>query len=386
MSLSPAVSLTRDLIRCPSVTPTDAGALDIVERALKAVGFETHRLPFTEAGTPDVDNLFARIGSGAPHLVFAGHSDVVPTGDLARWSCDPFAGEIVGDRIIGRGASDMKGAIGAFMAATLAYIDRHGAPKRGAISFLITGDEEGPSINGTVKMLDWAKTRGETFDHAIVGEPTCVSALGDTIKIGRRGSLNGKIKVVGKQGHVAYPHRADNPVPVIARIVAALSTHVFDRGTAHFDRTNLEVSSIDVGNPAVNVIPAEARAQFNVRFNDAWTLETLRAQISQVVTEAAGEARVELEFLPSNAVSFITHPGAFTDLVADAVKDVTGLTPELSTSGGTSDARFITRYCPVVEFGLTNETIHAVDENARVADIDRLAAVYLRILEKYFAA
>jgi succinyl-diaminopimelate desuccinylase len=386
MSLSPAVSLTRDLIRCPSVTPTDAGALDVVERTLRPLGFETHRLLFTEPGTPDVDNLFARIGSGAPHLVFAGHSDVVPTGDLARWSCDPFAGEIVGDRIIGRGASDMKGAIGAFMAATLAYIDRHGAPKRGAISFLITGDEEGPSINGTVKMLDWAKTRGETFDHAIVGEPTCVSALGDTIKIGRRGSLNGKIKVVGKQGHVAYPHRADNPVPVIARIVAALSTHVFDRGTAHFDRTNLEVSSIDVGNPAVNVIPAEARAQFNVRFNDAWTLETLRAQISQVVTEAAGEARVELEFLPSNAVSFITHPGAFTDLVADAVKDVTGLTPELSTSGGTSDARFITRYCPVVEFGLTNETIHAVDENARVADIDRLAAVYLRILEKYFAA
>jgi succinyl-diaminopimelate desuccinylase len=384
MSLSPAVSLTRDLIRCPSVTPTDAGALDVVERTLRPLGFETHRLLFTEQGTPDVDNLFARIGSGAPHLVFAGHSDVVPTGDLARWSCDPFAGEIVGDRIVGRGASDMKGAIGAFMAATLAYIDRHGPPGRGAISFLITGDEEGPSINGTVKMLDWAKARGETFDHAIVGEPTCVSALGDTIKIGRRGSLNGKIKVIGKQGHVAYPHRADNPVPVIARIVAALSSHVFDRGTAHFDRTNLEVSSIDVGNPAVNVIPAEARAQFNVRFNDAWTLETLRAQISQVVTEAAGDARVELEFLPSNAVSFITHPGAFTDLVADAVKDVTGLTPELSTSGGTSDARFITRYCPVVEFGLTNETIHAVDENARVADIDRLAAVYLRILEKYF--
>jgi succinyl-diaminopimelate desuccinylase len=386
MSLSPAVSLTRDLIRCPSVTPTDAGALDVVERTLRPLGFETHRLLFTEQGTPDVDNLFARIGSGAPHLVFAGHSDVVPTGDLARWSCDPFAGEIAGYRIIGRGASDMKGAIGAFMAATLAYIDRHGAPKQGAISFLITGDEEGPSINGTVKMLDWAKARGETFDHAIVGEPTCVSALGDTIKIGRRGSLNGKIKVIGKQGHVAYPHRADNPVPVIARIVAALSSHVFDRGTAHFDRTNLEVSSIDVGNPAVNVIPAEARAQFNVRFNDAWALETLRAQISQVVTEAAGDARVELEFLPSNAVSFITHPGAFTDLVADAVKDVTGLTPELSTSGGTSDARFITRYCPVVEFGLTNETIHAVDENARVADIDRLAAVYLRILEKYFAA
>lgn len=386
MSLSPAVSLTRDLIRCPSVTPKDAGALDMVERTLKGAGFETHRLLFTEVGTPDVDNLFASIGSGAPHLVFAGHTDVVPAGDVARWSCDPFAGEIVGERIIGRGASDMKGAIGAFMAATLAYVERHGAPQKGTISFLITGDEEGPSINGTIKMLDWAKARGERFDHAIVGEPTNVSALGDTIKIGRRGSLNGRIRVIGKQGHVAYPHRAANPVPVIARIVAALSSHEFDRGTAHFDRTNLEVSSIDVGNPAVNVIPAEARAQFNVRFNDAWTLETLSAHITQLVEEAAGEARVELEFLPSNAVSFITHPGDFTELVSQAVKDVTGLTPELSTSGGTSDARFITRDCPVVEFGLTNETIHAVDENARVADIDALAAVYLRILELYFGA
>lgn len=385
MSLSPAVSLTRDLIRCPSVTPRDAGALDVVERTLKATGFETHRLVFTEAGTPDVDNLFAKIGSGAPHLVFAGHTDVVPTGDVARWSCEPFAAEIVDGKIIGRGASDMKGAIGAFIAATLAYIERHGAPEEGTISFLITGDEEGPSINGTVKMLDWARARGEKFDHAIVGEPTNVSALGDTIKIGRRGSLNGNIRVIGKQGHVAYPHRADNPVPTIARIVSALSTHEFDRGTAHFDRTNLEVSSIDVGNPAVNVIPAEARAQFNVRFNDAWTLETLRERIRAVVKEAAGEALVELEFAPSNAVSFITHPGAFTELVSHAVKDVTGLTPELSTSGGTSDARFITRDCPVVEFGLTNETIHAIDEHARVADIDALAAVYLRILESYFA-
>lgn len=384
MALSPAVTFTRDLIRCASVTPVDAGALDVVERTLKAVGFETHRLLFTEPGTPDVDNLFARIGAGSPHLVFAGHTDVVPTGDLSRWRCDPFAGEIVEDRIVGRGASDMKGAIGAFLAATLAYIERHGAPTKGAISFLITGDEEGPSINGTVKMLDWARARGVKFDHAIVGEPTNVSVLGDTIKIGRRGSLNGKLRVLGKQGHVAYPHRAENPVPVIARIVAALSTHEFDRGTAHFDSTNLEVSSIDVANPAVNVIPAEARAQFNVRFNDAWTLETLRERIAAVVKEAAGEARIELEFLPSNAVSFITHPGDFTELVSRAVNEVTGLTPELSTSGGTSDARFITRDCPVVEFGLTNETIHAIDENARVADIDALAAVYLRILEIYF--
>jgi succinyl-diaminopimelate desuccinylase len=383
MSNSPAVSLTRDLIRCPSVTPVDAGALDVVETTLKAVGFETHRLFFTEPGTPDVDNLFAKIGSGAPHLVFAGHTDVVPTGDQARWRCDPFAAEIHDDKIIGRGASDMKGAIAAFMAATLAYIERHGAPK-GTISFLITGDEEGPSINGTVKMLGWARARGEKFDHAIVGEPTNVSALGDTIKIGRRGSLNGKIRVIGKQGHVAYPQRAENPVPVVARIVAALSAYEFDRGTAHFDRTNLEVSSIDVGNSAVNVIPGEARAQFNVRFNDAWTLETLRARIGEIVKEAAGETKVELEFLPSNAVSFLTEPGAFTELVSRAVLEVTGRTPELSTSGGTSDARFITRDCPVVEFGLTNETIHAVDENARIADIDALAAVYLRILESYF--
>ncbi|WP_424361586.1 succinyl-diaminopimelate desuccinylase [Methylocystis parvus] len=381
---SPAVTFTRDLIRCPSVTPADAGALDVVERTLKAAGFTTHRLLFTEPGTPDVDNLFATIGSGAPHLVFAGHTDVVPTGDVARWRCDPFETEIADGVLYGRGASDMKGAIGAFMAATLSYIERHGAPK-GTLSFLITGDEEGPSINGTVKMLDWARERGVKFDHAIVGEPTNVDALGDTIKIGRRGSLNGKIRVIGKQGHVAYPHRADNPVPVIARIAAALSDYVFDRGTAHFDATNLEVSSIDVGNPAVNVIPGEARAQFNVRFNDAWTLETLRERIAAIVTEAAGAARVELEFLPSNAVSFLTQPGDFTSLVANAVKEITGLTPELSTSGGTSDARFITRDCPVVEFGLTNETIHAVDENARIADIDALAAVYERILQSYFA-
>ncbi|WP_330084254.1 succinyl-diaminopimelate desuccinylase [Methylocystis iwaonis] len=384
MSLSRAVSLSRDLIRCASVTPADAGALDVVERELKAAGFETHRLRFTEPGTPDVDNLFAKTGAGAPHLVFAGHTDVVPAGDVTRWSSDPFAGEIVDGRIVGRGASDMKGAIGAFMAAALSYVARHGAPK-GTISFLITGDEEGPSINGTVKMLDWARARGEKFDHAIVGEPTNVSALGDMIKIGRRGSLNGKIRVIGKQGHVAYPHRADNPVPAIARIVSALSSYEFDRGTAHFDPTNLEVSSIDVGNPAVNVIPAEARAQFNVRFNDTWTLETLRERIAAVVQEAAGPARVELEFLPSNAVSFLTEPGAFTALVSEAVTAVTGRMPELSTSGGTSDARFITRDCPVVEFGLTNETIHAVDENARVVDIEALAAVYERILEAYFA-
>ena len=384
MTHSPAVALARDLVRCPSVTPEDAGALGVLEAALKAVSFETHRILFTESGTPDVDNLFATIGSGAPHLVYAGHTDVVPTGDVSRWTHDPFAAEIADGVLYGRGASDMKGGIAAFVAASIDYVKKHGAPK-GALSFLITGDEEGPSINGTVKMLDWAMARGEKFDHAIVGEPTNVDKLGDTIKIGRRGSLNGRIRVIGKQGHVAYPHRADNPAPAMARIVSALTSHELDRGTAHFDPTNLEVTSIDIGNPAVNVIPGEARVQFNIRFNDLWSLETLQARIREVVTQAAGDAKVELEFLPSNAVSFLTQPGDFTDLVSNAVKDVTGVTPELSTSGGTSDARFITRFCPVVEFGLTNETIHAVDENARVADIDALTAVYARIIERYFA-
>lgn len=381
---SPAIALTRDLIRCPSVTPQDAGALGVIEAALQSIGFETHRLIFREEGTPDVENLFAKLGEGQPHLVFAGHTDVVPVGDLARWRHDPFAADIADGCVYGRGASDMKGAIAAFVAATLDYVKTHGAPK-GALSFLITGDEEGPSINGTVKMLDWARARGEKFDHCIVGEPTNVDALGDTIKIGRRGSLNGVIKVIGKQGHVAYPHRADNPAPVIARIVAALSAHALDDGTAHFDRSNLEVTSIDIGNPAVNVIPATAQAQFNIRFNDLWTLETLKARIRSVIAEAAGAATVELEFMPSNAVSFLTQPGDFSTLVAHAVTKVTGLTPELSTSGGTSDARFIIRDCPALEFGLTNETIHAVNENARLADIDALCAIYRQIIEAYFA-
>ena len=379
-----AVALTRDLIRCPSVTPQDAGALDIVESALQSVGFETHRLIFSEPGTPDVDNLFAKLGTGRPHLVFAGHTDVVPVGDIARWRHEPFAAKIDDGRIFGRGASDMKGAIAAFVAATIDYVKTHGAPG-GSISFLITGDEEGPSINGTVKMLDWARARGERFDHCIVGEPTNVDTLGDTIKIGRRGSLNGVIRVIGKQGHVAYPHRANNPAPVIARIVAALSSHALDDGTAHFDRSNLEVTSIDIGNPAVNVIPATAQAQFNIRFNDLWTLETLKTRIRALVVEAAGDATVELEFMPSNAVSFITEPGAFSSLVSRAVAGVTGLTPELSTSGGTSDARFIIRDCPALEFGLTNETIHAVNEHARIADIDALCAIYRRIIEAYFS-
>jgi succinyl-diaminopimelate desuccinylase len=384
MTLSPALSITRDLLRCPSVTPADAGALGVLEQALKQAGFTTHRLVFTEDGTPDIDNLFAKIGEGRPHLVFAGHTDVVPSGDPARWRFDPFSGEIADGKIFGRGASDMKGGIAAFAAAAIDHVTAHGVPK-GAISFLITGDEEGPAVNGTVKMLDWAKAHGEVFDHCIVGEPTNVKEIGDTIKIGRRGSLNGRLTVRGKQGHSAHPHRAENPTPVVARIVTALSTHRFDDGTEHFDRSNLEVTSIDIGNQAANVIPGEARARFNIRFNNVWTLETLQAEISRVIREAAAGARVEVEFLPCNSLPFLTAPGDFTALVAQAIEEVTGRRPGLSTSGGTSDARFITRDCPVLEFGLVNESIHAVDEHARLEDVDELTAVYRRIIEKYFA-
>ncbi|QGM48145.1 succinyl-diaminopimelate desuccinylase [Methylocystis heyeri] len=385
MALSPAVALTRELLRCPSVTPADAGALGVLERTLAAAGFVCRRKTFSAPGTPDIDNLFAKIGTGKPHLVFAGHTDVVPPGDIARWRFDPFSGEIADGKIYGRGASDMKGGIAAFVAAALDYVARHGAPK-GAISLLITGDEEGPSINGTAKLLDWAKGQGEIFDHCIVGEPTNVNALGDMMKIGRRGSLNGVVVAQGRQGHVAYPERAHNPVPAIARIAAALASCRLDDGTAHFSPSNLEVTSIDVGNPAVNVIPARARASFNIRFNDLWTPETLQARIRELALAAAGATAIELEFAPCNARAFLTEPGAFTELVAKAVEKIAGRRPELSTSGGTSDARFIVRDCEVLEFGLLNETIHAVDENASLADIDALTAIYGLVLQNYFEA
>jgi succinyl-diaminopimelate desuccinylase len=384
MPHSSAVVLTQALLRRPSVTPNDAGALGVVEDALKSAGFEIHRVTFSAPGTPDIDNLFAKIGAGHPHLVFAGHTDVVPPGDPARWRFDPFSGEIADGKIYGRGAADMKGGVAAFLAATLDYVRENGAPK-GAISFLITGDEEGPSINGTAKLLDWVKARGEIFDHCIVGEPSNPNTVGEEIKIGRRGSLNGRITVRGKQGHAAYPHRAQNPVPVMARVVAALSAHVFDDGDAHFDRSNLEVTTIDVGNPTTNVIPAEARAGFNIRFNALWTLDALQQRIRDVVAEAAGVVQTDVEFMPCNALPFVTAPGAFTDLVAKAVQDVTGRAPRLTTNGGTSDARFIRRDCPVLEFGLVNESAHAVDEHALIEHVDALAAVYRRILDSYFA-
>ncbi|MDH7796778.1 MULTISPECIES: succinyl-diaminopimelate desuccinylase [unclassified Beijerinckia] len=382
--MTSAVTLLRDLIRCPSVTPQDAGALGLIENVLKGAGFETHRIVFSEPGYPDTDNLYARIGSGAPSLVFAGHTDVVPTGDAAKWRFDPFSAEVADGMIWGRGAVDMKGGIAASIAATLNHLAAHGTPK-GSIAFLITGDEEGPAVNGTVKLLQWAHERGERFDHCILGEPTNPDALGDMIKIGRRGSLSGTLVVHGRQGHVGYPHLADNPVHHILRIGAALRAEPLDQGTPHFDASNLEITAIDTGNPAVNVIPDEARAAFNIRFNDLWQPDTLAAEVRRRVEAAAQGARYTLDFKPTNALAFVMQPGPFVEAMSQAIAAETGRRPVLSTTGGTSDARFICNYAQVVEFGLVGQTMHAIDERTAVADVEKLEAIYTRVLANYFA-
>lgn len=381
-----AVALTQDLIRCPSVTPADAGALGVLERVLQAAGFETHRVTFTEPDSPPIDNLYARIGTAAPHLTFAGHTDVVPPGDDAAWSRGAFSGEIADGLLYGRGAVDMKGGIACCVAAALDYLAAHGGQPKGSISFLITGDEEGPAVNGTVKLLEWAAARGEKFDHCVLGEPSNVAELGDTIKVGRRGSLSGTLIVEGRQGHAAYPHRAHNPIPDIAALVAAVLAEPLDRGSEHFQASNLEFVSIDVGNPAWNVIPGEARARFNIRYNDCHSEASLKALIEGRVQTASGNhTRARVIWEPSNAGVFITRPGPFTDLVVAAIEDVTGRKPELNTGGGTSDARFITHYCPVLEFGLVGDTMHQIDERVPVADLGRLTRIYRGVLERYFA-
>ena len=379
------IDICRDLIRCPSVTPADEGALGLIETLLGSAGFETKRITFSEPNYPDIGNLYARVGTGGPCLLFAGHTDVVPPGDAQKWRFDPFSAEIADGMMWGRGAVDMKGGVAASLAAVLAYLGRHGTPKRGSIAFLITGDEEGPAVNGTVKLLDWAKAQGETFDHCILGEPTNPDALGDMIKIGRRGSLTGRLTIHGKQGHVGYPHLADNPVHHMVRIATALKATPLDGGTEHFDPSNLEITSIDTGNPAVNVIPAEARACFNIRFNDLWTPQTLADEIRSRVAAAAGEAKVSLVFEPTNAVAFLTQPGPFVEAVSKAILAETGRVPVLSTTGGTSDARFIKDHCEVVEFGLVGQTMHSVDERVSVSDLEQLAAIYGRVLESYFS-
>jgi len=377
------VAIAQDLIRCPSVTPTEGGALAYLEGLLKRAGFATHRLTFSEPGADDVENLYARIGDGSPHLVFAGHTDVVPPGEQP-WSHPPFAGEIADGALYGRGAVDMKGAIACKIAATLDFLAAQGGrPKQGAISFLITGDEEGAAVNGTVKLLQWAAAQGERFDHCILGEPGNQAELGDTIKLGRRGSQNGALIVTGRQGHVAYPQRAENPIPTLAKLISVL-TGPLDRGSAHFAPSNLEFTSVDVGNRTVNLIPGEARARFNIRYNDCHTRDSLRALVERRAAGAAGNIRWRIEWEPSNADVFYIEPGPFTDLVSAAVSEITGRKPALSTSGGTSDARFIKDYCPVVEFGLVGASMHQTDERAPLADLHALAAIYQRILEKYF--
>jgi succinyl-diaminopimelate desuccinylase len=367
------------------VTPAEGGALVALERLLAPAGFATERVVFSEPGMPDVANLYARIGGGAPFLLFAGHTDVVPPGDVARWRSPPFAGEVMNGDIIGRGAEDMKGAIACFVAATLDFISEFGPPP-GSLGFLITGDEEGPAVNGTVKLLQWAVARGERFDHCILGEPTNVAALGDMMKIGRRGSLSGALTVHGKQGHVAYPERAINPIDGLIRLAVALKVEPLDAGTAHFSASNLEFTSIDVGNTASNVIPAEATAKFNIRFNDRWTAATLAEEITRRCRAAAGNAiAFSLHFQPSNAAAFLTVPGDFVAKIAGAIEAETGRKPALSTTGGTSDARFIKDYCPVVEFGLVGRTMHQIDERVPVDELSQLTRIYRRILDSYFA-
>jgi succinyl-diaminopimelate desuccinylase len=377
------VDIARDLLRCRSVTPAEGGALAYLNALLKAAGFDAHRVTFTEPETAPVENLYARIGDGAPHFMFAGHTDVVTPGDEAAWRHPPFAAEIADGMLYGRGAVDMKGGLACALAAALDHLAAKGKPK-GSISFLVTGDEEGVAVNGTVKLLQWAAQRGEKFDHCILAEPSSVSAVGDTIKVGRRGSLNGTLVVTGRQGHVAYPQRARNPISAIARMIAALSG-ALDDGSEHFDASNLEFTSIDVGNTTVNLIPGEARARFNIRYNDRHSQPALKALIERRAADVAdGRIRFAIEWQPSNADVFLTQPGPFIDLVVGAIGDVTGRKPQLSTTGGTSDARFIKDYCPVIECGLAGQTMHQVDECTPLADLATLTAVYRRVLERYF--
>jgi succinyl-diaminopimelate desuccinylase len=379
------VAIARNLVRCRSVTPEEGGALVYLQDTLAQAGFAVYRPTFTEPGTAPVENLYARIGTERPNLMFAGHTDVVPPGDETAWRHPPFGGEVAGDRLYGRGAVDMKGGIACFVAAALNHLAANGGkPERGSLSLVITGDEESVAVNGTVKLMKWAAERGETFDHCILGEPSNVETIGDTIKAGRRGSLNGTLTVTGRQGHVAYPDRADNPIRGLLTLIAALQVPL-DDGSEHFDPSHLEFTSVDVGNPTVNLIPGEARARFNIRYNDCRSQAELKALIERrAQTAAAGRLQFSFDWQPSNADVFVTKPGPFTDLAVAAIAEVTGRTPKLSTSGGTSDARFIKDYCPVLEFGLVGQTMHQVDECAPLADLITLTKIYRRIIDKYF--
>ncbi len=391
MSVDP-VALTRALVQCPSVTPSEAGALDLIEKLLTPAGFTCQRLPFSQSGTADVDNLFARLGSGHPHLCFAGHTDVVPPGDAGMWTHPPFSGVIADGSMYGRGTVDMKGNIAAFLAAALDFTDEPSRLSQGSISVLITGDEEAVAVNGTVKVLDWMAKNGHTPDHCVVGEPSNPNRIGEAIKIGRRGSLSATMTVTGKQGHAAYPAAADNPLRGVVAIAAALMRLQLDDGTDTFAPSNLEVVAIETGNPAYNVIPQRVVLRLNVRFNDRHTDKSLQALLRVTAAKALGSTTLKLDTsFEGNADAFVTNPNTdaarpLLSAMQAAIGEVTGLTPELSTSGGTSDARFVKDYCPVIEFGLVNRTIHAVDERVPVADLGTLKQVYRGFLDRYFGA
>jgi succinyl-diaminopimelate desuccinylase len=369
------LDIAKELIRCPSVTPKDAGAQVYLAKILEGMGFTCHHLEFN--GVP---NLFARLGDKGPHFCYGGHTDVVPPGPEKEWRFGPFNPTVKDGILYGRGASDMKGSVAAFTAAVSAYLEKHGKPK-GSISLLITGDEEGPADDGTVKVLEWMAKNKHVPDVALVGEPTNPDTPGEEIKIGRRGSMSGTITVRGIQGHVAYPHRADNPLPKLIKMLDALSDFEFDKGTEFFQPTNLEITSIDVGNPASNVIPGAVTAQFNVRFNEHWDSTSLEKQIRAILSKAHKDYTLETH---CGAESFFTAPGAWSEVVSKAVKDVTGKTPAFTTNGGTSDARFFRAYCPVVEFGGVNKSVHKIDENASVKDLEQVTQVFTRLLEIYF--
>ncbi|MDP2333621.1 MAG: succinyl-diaminopimelate desuccinylase [Reyranella sp.] len=387
------IELTRALVRCESVTPREAGALELLERTLTPLGFRCERMDFSQAGTDDVANLYARIGqpkdANGRHFCFAGHSDVVPVGDLSSWTIGPFAAELSDGYIFGRGAADMKGAIAAFTEAVSRFVAKRGHDFGGAISLLITGDEEGPAVNGTVKMLKRLADRGEKIDACVVGEPTSSKRFGDMMKIGRRGSMTVDMTVRGVQGHVAYPERLDNPLHRLSAIIEALVREPIDGGSKHFQPTSLQFTTIDVGNKATNIAPGTVHARFNTRFNDLWISKTLLAhlqeRIDRVNAKLGGNGIVEYKIEVSGE-SFYTPPGPLSDLVAGAIRDVAGVEAELSTTGGTSDARFIRAHCPVLEFGLVGESMHKVDEKSAVADLRMLANVYETVLDRFFAA
>lgn len=379
------VALTEALIRCESVTPDEGGALELVQDILQKAGFTCHRMTFSEDGTDDVENLYARLGTEGPNLCFAGHTDVVPPGDLSAWTSPPFQPDVRDGKLYGRGAADMKGGVAAFIAAVLRHQKSHGEAFGGSISFLITGDEEGDAINGTAKVLDWLQQRNETLDACLVGEPSNPKALGDEIKVGRRGSVTCTLKVTGRQGHVAYPNKADNPLPKLVHMLNRVAEQKIDDGTDNFQPSNLELTVVSVPNTASNVIPGAAEAQFNIRYNDLWDRTTM-ADWVRLQCEAAANGRdidYDLDFFGTGDV-FLTQPGPLVDTMVQAVKEVTGRTPELTTGGGTSDARFIKDVCPVIEFGLVNKTIHMVDEHTDVADLERLTEIYQRFIAGYF--